>query len=152
MAGADNPITGDPLQSFLFEVKLDGVTNGYFMEVNGIGSETEVIEHKVVGKKGEEFVRKVPGRLKWTDITLKRGLTGNLDFWKWFKAIEQGKVDANRKNGTLTMYTQDGSPIAEWTFDKAWPSKISGPTIKSDSGEVGVEEMVLVHEGIRRKK
>jgi phage tail-like protein len=149
---ATDPVKGDPIQSFLFGVDIPGISNAYFTEISGLGSETEVIDHKVVGPKVAEIVRKVPGRLKWTDITLKRGLTGNLDFWDWFKSIHEGKVNDSRKDGTLTMYDQAGDPVAEWTFDKAWPSKISGPNIKSDSGEIGVEEMVLVHEGIRRTK
>lgn len=147
-----DPTQGDPFQSFLFGITIDGVSNAYFLEVGGIGSETEVIDHKVVGEKGQESVRKVPGRLKWGDISLKRGLTGNLDFWEWFTAVETGKIDKNRRDGTITMYDQAGEAVAEWTFDKAWPSKISGPSIKSDSGQIGLEEMTLVHEGIRRTK
>lgn len=149
---ATDPVKGDPLQSFLFGIEIKGISNAYFMEISGIGSETEVLDHKVVGAKGQEVVRKVPGRLKWGDITLKRGITGNLDFWKWFKDIEDGKIDNSRTDGTITMYDQSGTPVAEWTFDKSWPSKISGPNIKSDSGQIGVEEMVLVHEGLRRTK
>jgi phage tail-like protein len=146
------PVTGDPFQSFLFNVKIDGITNAYFLEVGGLGSETEVIEHKVVNAKGVEIMRKIPGRLKWGDISLKRGITSNLDFWKWFEAIETGKIDANRRDVIITMFDQSASPVAEWVASKAWVSKISGPNIKSASGEIGVEEMTLVHEGIVRKK
>jgi phage tail-like protein len=147
-----DPIKGDPFQSFLFGIKIGGISNAYFLEIGGVGSETEVVDHKVVGEKGLEAVRKIPGRLKWTDITLKRGITGNLDFWTWFKDVEAGKIDANRRDGTITMYDQAGEAVAEWTFDKAWPSKISGPSIKSDTGQIGVEDMTIVHEGIRRTK
>ncbi len=147
-----DPIKGDPYQSFLFGIKIDKVSNAYFMEISGVGSETEVIDHKVVGEKGQDAVRKIPGRLKWGDITLKRGITGNLDFWDWFKLVESGKIDENRRDGTITMYNQAGEAVAEWTFDKAWPSKISGPSIKSDTGQIGVEDMPLVHEGVRRVK
>lgn len=149
---ATDPVKGDPFQSFLFGVTINGVSDAYFLEVSGLGSETEVIDHKVIGAKGLAVVRKVPGRLKWGDITLKRGLTGNLDFWEWFQALEEGKVNGKRASGTITMYDQAREPVAEWTFDNAWLSKISGPNIKSDTGQIGVEEMTLVHEGIRRTK
>jgi hypothetical protein len=33
----------------------------------------------------------------------------------------------------------------------AWPSKISGPQIASDSNDFTVEELTLVHEGLRRE-
>lgn len=147
-----DPVKGDPFESFLFGLEIDGVTNAYFTEVSGIGSESEVIDHKVVGEKGKQVVRKVPGRLKWGDITLKRGLTANLDFWKWFKDIRNGKIDSNRRAGTIKMFNQAGEVVALWEFEKAWVSKISGPSIKSASGEIGVEDMVIVHEYIQRKK
>ena len=50
------------------------------------------------------------------------------------------------------MYDQDGTSVAEWTFDYAWPSKINGPAVKTDDNTVSVEEITIVHEGIRRTK
>ena len=43
-----NPIEGDPLIGFQYEVAIDGLKNTYFTEVSGLGSEAEVIDHKVV--------------------------------------------------------------------------------------------------------
>lgn len=141
----------DPLVSFHFKLDVQGAIKGYFTEVSGIGSETEIIESKVVNDSGVEVVMKVPGRLKWGDITLKRGITSSLDIWDWRKQVEQGDVMGARKNGTITMYDQSLSPVAEWYFENAWPSKVSGPTPKSDSNEVGVEELTIVHEYIVRQ-
>ena len=62
----------DPLVGFHFAVEVQGVVSGYFTEVSGLGSEHEVIEHKVVNEKGVEVVLKIPGRLKWENIVLKR--------------------------------------------------------------------------------
>ena len=67
----------DPLVSFHFMIDVQGEIKGYFTEVSGLGSESEVMEHKVVNEKGIEIVKKIPGRLKWGDITLKRGITSN---------------------------------------------------------------------------
>ncbi len=143
----------DPLVSFHFALDVQSTITGYFAEVSGLGSETEVVEQKIMAPDGHtQIVRKLPGRLKWDNITLKRGITDNMDMWKWRKQVEDGNVEGARKNGTVTMFDQVGGAIAEWTFDKAWPSKVTGPAIKADSNEIGVEEMVLVHEGIRRTK
>ena len=149
---ANDPVGGDPLVSFNFAVMVDGVTNAYFTEASGLGSESEVIEHKVMGKEGKEIVRKIPGRLKWNDINLKRGITANLDIYKWRKQVEDGQVDSARKNGSIAMYDQTGSEVARWDFQRAWPSSLTGPTVGADSNEVGVEEMTLVFEGIERVK
>lgn len=141
----------DPVISFHFALDVQGVVKGYFTECSGIGSEHEVIEHKVVSEKGIPFVMKMPGRLKWENITLKRGITDNMDVWKWRNSVEKGEVEKNRMNGTITMLDHDFNPVAEWTFVRAWPVKISGPTPKADSNEIGIEEMVIAHEGIERK-
>jgi phage tail-like protein len=143
-------VTGDPLVSFHFGVEVSGKATGYFMEVSGIGSENEVAEHKVMSGKGESIGRKIPGRLKWNDITMKRGITSNLDFYEWRKEVEQGYVDKARVAVTITMFDQALNPIAKWDLTAAWPSKISGPSLKSDSSDIGVEEITICHEGIER--
>ena len=146
-----DPIGGDPLVSYQYELTIDGITNLYFTEVSGLGSETEVIEHKIVTKGGKEAVRKVPGRLKWGDITLKRGLTSNMELWEWRKQVEQGQVDKARRNGSVIIYDRNNTPVAEWSFTAGWPSNLSGPTLGADTNEVAVEELTIVHEGITRK-
>ncbi len=148
---ATESLTGDPLVGFNFMVEISGVITGYFQEASGLGSESEVIEHKIIAKGAKEsIVRKIPGRLKWSDIVLKRGITGNMDFYDWRKQVEQGKVEEARKDGSVVMYSQDHVEVARWNFAKGWPSKISGPSVKADGNDVGVEELTIVHEGIKR--
>jgi len=142
----------DPLIGFHFALDVQGTIKGYFTECGGIGSESEIAEQKVVNEKGVQVVLKVPGRLKWGDITLKRGLTSSMDLWKWRKQIEDGDVKGARKNGSIIMFDQNLTPVAQWDFKNAWPSKISGPTPKSDGNEITLEEMTIVHEYITRIK
>ncbi len=143
----------DPLVGFSFGLEVGGgKISGYFTEVTGLGSETEIIEQKVVNEKGHEVVIKIPGRLKWGDIVLKRGITSNLDMWDWRKQVEDGDVKGARSNGSIVMYDQSGSEVARWNFNNAWPAKISGPSPKSDSNEIVVEELTLVHEYIKRER
>lgn len=152
MPATQDPLTGDPLVSAYFSVDLDKLgVSAFFLEMSGLGSETEVTDHKIMAAGAKQSViRKIPGRLKWGDVTLKRGMTANMDFYKWRKLVEDGDVDGARTNGTITMYDQTRSPVAKWEFVMAWPSKISGPSLKSDSNEIGVEELTIVHEGIVR--
>lgn len=140
----------DPLVGCRFKVDVGGVITGYFTECSGLGSETEIIESKVVNEKGVEVVMKVPGRLKWGDITLKRGITSDMQIWDWRKKVEEGDVEGARRNGSIVMYDQSLGERARWNFMNAWPSKVSGPTPKADSNEIGIEELVIVHEYITR--
>ena len=138
-----------PLTSFSFGIEV-GSVKGFFTEVGGLGSETEVTEHKVMGPGGQQIVRKVPGRLKWDNITLKRGITSSMDMWDWRKQVEDGDVNSARMNGSIMMYDQTGAEVARWNFERGWPSKLSGPSIKSDDNAIGVEELTIVHEYIIR--
>lgn len=139
----------DPLVGFHFAIDLGGVIQGFFTECSGIGSEHEVIEHKVT-TNGKEIIMKIPGRLKWENITLKRGITSSMDIWKWRKDVEDGKVDSARRDGSILMFDQNLKEVARWNFLRAWPVKVTGPQPKSDSNEIGLEELTIAHEYIER--
>ncbi len=140
----------DPLVSAWFGVEFQGQVVGAFRECSGLGSENEVVEYKASGPKGEFVIKKVPGRLKWNNITLKRGITDAMDMWKWRKLVEQGDIDSARKNGSITMYNQQGTAVAKWNFTNAWPSKLTGPSANAGNNEVAIEELELTHEGYER--
>ncbi|RLC95493.1 MAG: phage tail protein [Chloroflexi bacterium] len=142
----------DPLVGFNFRLEIEGKADGYFTEVSGLGSEHEVIEHKVVDDSGHELVKQIPGRLKWSPITLKRGITANLDMWEWRQEVEQGDLSSARTNCSIVMMDRNYQEIARWDIVNAWPTKISGPTLSSSSNEVGIEELTIVHEGMVRSQ
>ena len=85
-------------------------------------------------------------------MTLKRGITDNLEIWEWRKLVEDGKMEGARKNCSIIMFDRNYAPAARWDFTNAWPSKVTGPSVKTDSNEFGVEEFVIVHEGMKRVK
>jgi phage tail-like protein len=140
----------DPLVSAFFTIDFGGSVKGSFRECTGLGSENEVVEYKASGDKGKFVMKKVPGRMKWNNITLKRGITNAMDMWDWRKQIEEGKVDTARKNGSIIMYNQDHVAIARWDFVQAWPNKLTGPTANATNNEVGIEELEITHEGYKR--
>jgi phage tail-like protein len=140
----------DPLTGFHFVVDIGGVTQGSFTECSGLSSEHEVIEQKVVNEKGQEVIVKLPGRLKWQNITLKRGITSNMDLWNWRKQVEDGDVDGARQNGSIMIYDQTHTEVARWDFERAWPVRVSVALSRADSNEIGIEELTLAHEYIRR--
>jgi phage tail-like protein len=140
----------DPLVGFHFGIDISGAVSGYFTECSGLGSEQEVIEHKVTTESGQEIIMKLPGRLKWDNIVLKRGITSSMDIWDWRKQVEDGEVESARRNGSVMMYDQHLNVVARWNFENAWPVKVSGPQPKADSNEIGVEELTIAHEYITR--
>jgi phage tail-like protein len=142
----------DPLVSAWFGIEFQGQVQGAFRECTGLGSENEVVEYKASGPKGEFVIKKVPGRMKWNNITLKRGITSAMDMWDWRRLVEEGNMEGARKNGSIVMFDQAGAEIARWDFTAAWPNKISGPSANATNNEVGIEELEITHEGYKRVK
>jgi phage tail-like protein len=146
------PEQKDPLISGIFGLEFQGQLVGGFRECSGLGSSNEVVDYKASGPKGEFIMKKVPGRMSWSPITLRRGVSDAMDLWKWRKLVEQGKIDDARKNGSIVMHNLKGEEIARWNFVAAWPSKITGPAPNANTNEIAIEEIEIVHEGYERIK
>jgi phage tail-like protein len=137
----------DPLINFQFRLELNGMT-GYFTEVTGILSESPVATHKVVNEAAKEAVIHVQGRVDGDQMTFKRGLTTNVEFWAWRDLVVQGQTQEARVDGSVVMFNRGYEEVRRWNFINAWPSKISGPTIAADSNDLAIEELTIVHEGL----
>jgi len=124
-------------------LELSGVVAGYFSECSGLGSENEIIEHRVVDEHGVEIIYKIPGRLRYDDLVLKRGMTTSLEFWNWRQLVVDGNYEDARQDGSLVLYDQNSSEVARWNFVGAWPAKIRG---SSD----GIEEVTVAYRDLVR--
>ena len=77
----DNRREHDYVGQFNFSVEIENVTVGRFKSVDGLDSETEVIEYQ----DGDDLIlRKRPGRTKYSNVILKRGYAdkGMLELWE----------------------------------------------------------------------
>ena len=73
-----------------------------------------------------------------------------MQIWAWRALVEQGHMGDARANMSIIMLDRDYTPVARWDFINAWPSKVTGPSVKSDDNSFGVEEVTIVHEGMIR--
>jgi phage tail-like protein len=137
----------DPFGNFNFLVELDGIAQGSFIECSGLESTTEVIETREGGDN--TTVRKLPGLTRYGDITLKWGMTGSQDLWRWRQQVIAGNVQ--RKNGSLVVFDRTNhQEVARWNFVSAWPSRWENSTFNATGREVAIETLVITHEGITR--
>lgn len=135
----------DHIGNFNFKIEIEGVTTGAFRNVEGLDSETEVIEYQ----DGDDLIlRKRPGRTKYSNITLKRGYINNTELWEWRKAVIEGKVQ--RKSGSIILCADNGAEIMRYNFFEAWPSKWKGFTLDGKGTDVNVEELELICEKLER--
>lgn len=142
MPGTDQ--RNDPLASFNFILQIDKVRVG-FSEIGGLATETDIIEYR----EGNEdiTVRKIPGKKKYTNISLKRGYTPQgKELWQWRKSVLDGKTE--RRGGTITLQDEAKKASLVWRFSDGWPSKWAGPAFNAKNNEIAIEEMEICVESL----
>src|SRR5215216_1213946 len=121
---------------------------GQFREVSGL--ESEIIEQKEVDAQGRPMIVKVSGNMKWSNIELKRGVDIDKGLYEWRRMVEDKGPDGARTDCTLELLDYDGSAIATYSIQQAWPVKYTGVSMNAGSNEVAVEGITLAHEGFKR--
>jgi len=140
----DPPFVG----RFLFTV--DGLTIGAFTEVSGLSVQIETEELAEGGQN--QYTHKLPGRMKWPNLVLKRGITDSDNLFEWFAKCsgdgltEQGNK-LERHHGSVTLLDASGKTVRRWDFVDAYPVKWTGPKLAASSREVAVEELEVCHCG-----
>ena len=147
MAVGQRPM--DPYRGFRFKVQIDGITKAGFREVSGLDAGTDAVDYR----DGDgTTMRKLAGLQKFSNITLKRGITTDQDLWKWRSMVMDGKIKDARKNGQIILLDDEGKEAAEWTFTDGWPTKLTFPTFNATANEVAIDTLEITHEGLKRVK
>ena len=140
----------DLTPTFIFVLEIDSVEMGSFRKCSGIESETETIEYKESTKDGRMIIRKVPGAMKWSDITLERRIDETTSLWEWRKQVIEGDIDGARRNGAIVAKNSKQDEVARWEFTAGWPSKWTGAEFDAGSNDIATEKVVITHEGLVR--
>jgi len=115
-----------------------------FTEVSGLQVEMQVTEYEEGGTNN--FVHRLPGRMKVGNVTLKHGMTVSNAFLKWCMKTNIGNWQ--RQNVTVVMYDVAGQPVVRWHFNNAYPVKWTGPQFTADSTAMAIESVEFTHEGL----
>jgi phage tail-like protein len=141
----------NPYGNFNYMVKLGDIGGedqiaGGFSDVSGLGSEVKFAEYRN-GNDAENHVRKVANVNTTDDITLKRGVIGDLRLFAWLKATREG--DVQPRTITITLLDERRTAVCSWVLRVAQPKKWVGPTLAAKGGgEVAMEELHLVAERV----
>ena len=138
-----------PYVQFNFLVDLgDGNTEGPqagFQEISGIGMEVTVSEYRT-GNHKENSVMKITGMNKSTDVTMKRGVIGSLNLYKWLDQIRNGDQSALR-TVTISLKNEDHTQdVQVWKLLRARITKHTSGPLNAKGTDVAMEELVLAYE------
>lgn len=143
-----------PFVKFRFRMIVNGFTAG-FSEVSGFDATTDVIEYRA-GSDTNNSTIKLPGLTKYSNITLKWGMTDDMTLYNWMTSVIGGSAAINgteveREDITIELLGEDGQTVkASWQVRQAWPCKYTAPDFNANSSELAIESLELAHEGITR--
>jgi phage tail-like protein len=134
-----------PLPVFHFTVQWGGTRIG-FSEVTGLTREIQAIEYRD-GSYLEFSMGKMPGMIKYPNITCKRGIIkGDNELFKWASTIKLNTVE--RRDVIISLLDETHAPVMTWKVHNAFPVKLEGPQLKASGNEVAIESIEFAHEGI----
>jgi phage tail-like protein len=118
------------------DLYLDGDHVARFQEASG-GSEVEVVP---LAGGDDPVVRKRPGKVKYQNITLRRGMVVDPSFHLWYQQALEG--DARRKSGSIVYLDREGKEVLRLNLHEAWPAAFElGPV--GPSGARGLESFTI---------
>lgn len=133
----------DPIPTFAFAIKIQGMTVGWFTECSGLTMERAVTTQPEGGVN--DYEHQLPGPVSYTKVTLKRGLADNI-LWDWFQqGVYDGKVE--RRNVTIVLLKPDQTEARHWDMTNAYPLRWAGLDFQSDSNQVNVETLEIAAGG-----
>jgi phage tail-like protein len=132
------------LSTIHFSVEWGG-TRIAFTEVSGLDIELEMIRYRD-GSSPEYNDRLMPGRLKYSNIVLKRGINqGDNEFYLWMNTARLNKIE--RRDITIMLLNEDHNPLVAWKVKNAFPVKYISPVLLAMENNVAIEQLELAHEG-----
>jgi phage tail-like protein len=151
---ADDGYDLQRITSATFMVEVDGVEIGRFMEITGLEVHVGVDEIEEGSQNG--FVHKVPGRMTWPHLVLRRGITQTDTLLDWLRGSSGEQFGGNgnkltRKTAAITLIAPGGGRLRAWEVEGAFPIRWTGPRFASDSADRAVEELEIAHHGFRAR-
>jgi phage tail-like protein len=138
------PVQRDnPYASFNFVVEIEGVASAGFAEAELPAGRIETIEYRE-GSDKSSGTRKLPGRVSYDDVVLRRGLAGRTDLYDWWRAVRDGNAD--RRNVAIVLLDEARSEVQRWLLRDAWPTRLAYSGLHASKNEVAIETLELTYE------
>lgn len=130
---------------FRFRLAINGDIEAEFHEMGGLSVEREVKQYQEGGTN--DFVHVLPGRVRYSNISLKRGMTNSAKAWNWFQTgLYDGQV--LRQKVSIEQLDETQKVIRRWDVADAFPVKYVTSEFKAGNSALTIETLELAHHGI----
>ena len=128
-------------------LSAQGLADAAFSEVGGLEASVDIKGQAEGGR--QQGVRQLVGRVNYSNVTLTRGMSRDLFFWRWFNQIVQGVHPVPRRDVLIHVMDTDFSrAVAAFVLYRAIPVKLKVGDLNAKNGELLIEEMQIAHEGM----
>jgi phage tail-like protein len=91
-------------------------------------------------------MKKLPGTVRFEDIILSRGKVSDAAFWTWIKQVQDGAIDAARKDGSIVLFDYAHGEVSRFNFKQGWPCKVEIGKLQAATDTVLLETVTITHE------
>jgi len=139
--------------NFAVEIKVDGVAmqvvDAAFSECDGLEMTMDVKTIREGGNNGRQI--RLTGPLTFGQVTMKRGMTSNLELWDWFNLMLTDQ--SLRADAEVVIFAADGeTERARFQLSRCVPVKLKSPPLSAKDGAVAIEELQIAYEKLTLKK
>jgi phage tail-like protein len=139
--------------NFAVEIKVDGVAmqvvDAAFSECDGLEMTMDVKTIREGGNNGRQI--RLTGPLTFGQVTMKRGMTSNLELWDWFNLMLTDQ--SLRADAEVVIFAADGeTERARFQLSRCVPVKLKSPPLNAKDGAVAIEELQIAYEKLTLKK
>jgi phage tail-like protein len=136
-----------PPTGFHFKVEVHGLPPGgndiRFTEVSGLTVELGTEE---VAEGGENrFLQKYPGRAKYPELVLKRGLLPNSEITAWIRECVED-LNIKPKNIDVKLLNEKHQPLMTWHLVNAYPTKWAVSDFNAANNAVVIESLQFFYQ------
>lgn len=113
-----------------------------FQTISGLSVEYDFESFKEGGEN--RFEHKLPGRTKYADMVLKRGMLTDSGLITWFMDAFQNRV-FRPTNVTVILMNEHGEPLRTWKVASAVPKKWLVSDLNANESSLVIETLELTY-------
>ena len=147
-----------PFTAFNFEIQLmvpnaaglglsSQLCNGEFAECDGLEMTMEPKTVREGGNNTRQY--QLAGPVSYGNLSLKRGMTSNLDLWTWFRLAAGNDQRGLLAQGVVLMKDAQRNVVMRFTLTDCLPIKLKAAALNAKDGSVAIEELQIAYGAFR---
>jgi phage tail-like protein len=149
----------DPYRNFNFRILFDGTEVAACRKMSALDATVNVVKFRA-GNSLSTVDEAMPGRVEFPPVTFEGGVTDDLTFEAWARALVRHgherqptrQTEPNfRKDIEVLVLDVDGRPVRRYKLYHCFVSKFTQISdLAADGNDVLIETLEITHEGFER--